>query len=1343
MGRRDADLRLVESVGNGDPDALGELYEAHAKGMFAAAFRVVRSRLDAADIVHDVFAGLPERLHSFDGRGSVGAWLRMITTRRALVTLRKVNGYHIRTTNRLGQVTTFTPGTGGRLEKIALDVPAGGIAREYVFNYAGSPSILSSVTAPPIGTTARVVTLARTAGAREIDSITDPDGQSESFTYATAPTRITARQGRDGTFTTFAYDAAMHVSQGRVHMNGGSADHPSDLITTIHTADAKGWTPAAADPMLTYTMIDGPRDDIASDTTVFYIDYEFGAPWKIVNALGDSTVLTRGTALFPALVTQVRQPNGHIVSATYDARGNVSSTSNIGTTQYNYTDPNWPDFVTKVIPPTVTDFVELGYDATTGNRIWQQDARGSSSRVNFRYYASPSVHANMLRAVQAPLNSATQVDSVSYDGQGNLLSTLSAGGSQMIHQRDGVGRDTLTLSDIDAGEAQLKLRRTFDVVDRLLQSSTIAPAMSHGYGAQTNTVTNTYDLEGRLATVTRGTTPPLVTQFVRDRAGRIIKEIAPDQARDSTVYDKSGNVAEFYPRGLTGTPITFSYDELNQLETKTVPSRSYQLRDQNLSLETGLAGFNDAVENPSYPRYPNDGGTGYVISAETSTYTYDAVGNMMTAVNGSAEVTRTWNPDGTLGSETLKIGTVANPTDLTVHAYTTTYGYDAAGRRTTITHPTSLAAPGYQTGYAYDALLGSLETVTDPEGNTYRFSYNLNGQPDSLVLGSSLYEVFGYDADGQLIGHDLHNPLTGSLAHPQAQLRGDVITYDLRGKVTASTSSFGSMDQFTAKYSGLGHLVDTELTSDGTNVLGNNLNYRQRSIMAYDELGNLLANRDTTTITVGGTTGANPLGSQSSNNVSASFYDQAGVDVGRLSSIARTDRSTSYEYDEAGNTAFQQGSPGNPWGNSQGAWDDRASFYDWEGRLVAADRGFMENKTGVKDPFFRRVFQEYRYDALGRRVLVYTRQFCANAENSSAQVPQAEPLCNIDYARRTVWDGSRESWEIQMPDTLGLVENDTASITQNLSVTSPNFTDMNKLWGRTAYTYSGAVDKPLGIHRFGYRDNFNDQGVLEWPPFTIIPHWNFRGDADNGSFGDGNKFKPHPADATRTVDIAWPAGWFAYWRRDADIPTAWHGTILVDKMDAAGTMYRRNRYYDPGSGQFTQEDPIGLAGGLNLYGFAGGDPVNFSDPFGLMPCKGPGDPECVAKGVLVGAAIGTSVGVVVATGCAVVSGGICTAGAPAIVGASAGFGGSVGGLAGSLEGLVEPAVNSIRSGLKRLIRAIVIGAGLGSDPTPVGNDELLNPRPPSETVQPPARPTKPKDPRDPEDPEPPTGGNGN
>jgi RHS repeat-associated protein len=62
---------------------------------------------------------------------------------------------------------------------------------------------------------------------------------------------------------------------------------------------------------------------------------------------------------------------------------------------------------------------------------------------------------------------------------------------------------------------------------------------------------------------------------------------------------------------------------------------------------------------------------------------------------------------------------------------------------------------------------------------------------------------------------------------------------------------------------------------------------------------------------------------------------------------------------------------------------------------------------------------------------------------------------------------------------------------------------------------------------------------------------------------------------------------------------SWNGTVLVDKADAAGTYYRRNRTYDPSTARFTQEDPIGLSGGINAYGFASGDPVNYQDPFGL------------------------------------------------------------------------------------------------------------------------------------------------
>lgn len=64
----------------------------------------------------------------------------------------------------------------------------------------------------------------------------------------------------------------------------------------------------------------------------------------------------------------------------------------------------------------------------------------------------------------------------------------------------------------------------------------------------------------------------------------------------------------------------------------------------------------------------------------------------------------------------------------------------------------------------------------------------------------------------------------------------------------------------------------------------------------------------------------------------------------------------------------------------------------------------------------------------------------------------------------------------------------------------------------------------------------------------------------------------------------------------------WYGSLIWDQQDATGYQYKRNRYYDPGTGRFTQEDPIGLAGGMNLYGFAGGDPINFGDPFGLATC---------------------------------------------------------------------------------------------------------------------------------------------
>ncbi|MGL6019745.1 MAG: RHS repeat-associated core domain-containing protein [Gibbsiella quercinecans] len=52
----------------------------------------------------------------------------------------------------------------------------------------------------------------------------------------------------------------------------------------------------------------------------------------------------------------------------------------------------------------------------------------------------------------------------------------------------------------------------------------------------------------------------------------------------------------------------------------------------------------------------------------------------------------------------------------------------------------------------------------------------------------------------------------------------------------------------------------------------------------------------------------------------------------------------------------------------------------------------------------------------------------------------------------------------------------------------------------------------------------------------------------------------------------------------------------------SGLHYNLFRYYEPAVGRFTTQDPIGLAGGLNLYQYAP-NPLTWIDPFGLTTCS--------------------------------------------------------------------------------------------------------------------------------------------
>jgi len=65
-----------------------------------------------------------------------------------------------------------------------------------------------------------------------------------------------------------------------------------------------------------------------------------------------------------------------------------------------------------------------------------------------------------------------------------------------------------------------------------------------------------------------------------------------------------------------------------------------------------------------------------------------------------------------------------------------------------------------------------------------------------------------------------------------------------------------------------------------------------------------------------------------------------------------------------------------------------------------------------------------------------------------------------------------------------------------------------------------------------------------------------------------------------------------------------------------GLVYNYYRDYDPSLGRYIQSDPIGLQGGMNTYGYVGGNPVNYIDPYGLFASSIPGvairNPRAVA-----------------------------------------------------------------------------------------------------------------------------------
>ncbi|MGH8437404.1 MAG: RHS repeat-associated core domain-containing protein, partial [Pseudomonas sp.] len=88
-------------------------------------------------------------------------------------------------------------------------------------------------------------------------------------------------------------------------------------------------------------------------------------------------------------------------------------------------------------------------------------------------------------------------------------------------------------------------------------------------------------------------------------------------------------------------------------------------------------------------------------------------------------------------------------------------------------------------------------------------------------------------------------------------------------------------------------------------------------------------------------------------------------------------------------------------------------------------------------------------------------------------------------------------------------------------------------------------------------------------------------------------------------------GWTQFGAFAGAVQNSYSFNLSSSNEDQTGLSHFRNRHYSAEHGRFLQEDPIGFAGGLNLYAYAGNDPASYTDPFGLNPCFTHPSPKCI------------------------------------------------------------------------------------------------------------------------------------
>jgi RHS repeat-associated protein len=705
------------------------------------------------------------------------------------------------------------------------------------------------------------------------------------------------------------------------------------------------------------------------------------------------------------------------------------------------------------------------------------------------------------------------------------------------------------------------------------------------------TTTNSYDSHDDLTSVvqpTIGSTSP-TTSYTYNSFGEVLTATDPLGHVTTNTYDSNGNlltVTTPAPGGGASASVThFAYNSLGELTQITDPLGN--VTTMTYTTAGYIATITDAQSHVTTYGYNARGDRTSVTDAlsHETTFAYDSM-DRLTSIT---------YPDSTTTSFTYDSrGRRTSVTDQ--NGKTTSYAYDSADRLTSVTDAASNV-----TTYAYDTE-NNLTSITDANSHETAFTYDAFGRVTETNFPSSHTETYDYDADNNLTSktdrkaqtitylYDALNRLTEKTYPDTTTVE---YTYDLVGKVTEVNDPTGT---YAFAYDNMGRLVGTTtsysfLTSRSfTNAYtydaaSNRTGFTDpesgSTTYAYDSLNRL------TTLA--------PPSAFSSGSFGFS-YDA----LSRRTQMTRPNSvTTNYTYDNLSRLLSVLHQAG-------GSTIDGASYtLDSAGnRTAKVDDLASVTSDYTYDPIYEltqvtqaaTTTESYSYDPVGNRtaslgVSSYTtnvsNELTATSSASYAYDTNGNTTSKTDSTGTTdySWDYENRLTSVTLPDSGGTVTFKYDPLGRRIYKQSPSATSIfvydgdnlietvNSTGAVVArYTQTQDIDEPLAELRSGSTSYYEADGLGSVTSLT----------GSGGAVASSYTFDSFGNVTNSSGTLSNP---FRYAAREFDGET--------------NLYYYRARYYDSQTGKFLQEDPSGLAGGINSYAYTMNSPTDWTDPTGL------------------------------------------------------------------------------------------------------------------------------------------------